>query len=101
MKRILALSIFGLAILLAACGQQKVENHSTMGVIKSIDNEGISVVIVAEKFSDGFMDAMTMPYNLIDKNLLKDLKVGDMVNFTVTKTKNGLIITKIKKDTMK
>jgi Cu/Ag efflux protein CusF len=44
----------------------------------------------------GFMDAMTMGYKVISPSLLKGLKPGDEVHFTIDK-KNS-VITKISKD---
>ena len=43
----------------------------------------------------GFMDAMTMGYKVSAPSLLKGLKAGDQINFTIDK--NNSVITKITK----
>lgn len=64
--------IYEKAVFLFACGQQAIETHSTMGVIKSIENEIGSIEIATDKFPDGFMEAMTMSYKLQDISLVKN-----------------------------
>lgn len=73
--------------LLSAC-QRKDEatappdlrTFQTQGVIRSFDPSGNSVMIHHETI-EGFMDAMTMPFNLKDTNEISGLRVGDTVAF--------------------
>jgi Cu/Ag efflux protein CusF len=63
----------------------------------SIDSKTAKVVIAVEKFPDGYMEAMTMSYGLSDLRLLNNVKAGDKVDFTISKDRNGMIITMIQK----
>ncbi len=100
MKNIFVLCFVAVGLLLIGCGvkQAQVEKqHSTTGIVKSIDADNLKVVLDHAAFADGFMDAMTMPYQVAGKTLLDGLKVGDKIEFTVTENKKGYSVTGIKK----
>ena len=69
----------------------------------AVQGGGKVISVVAEKQElvlehgeiKGFMDAMTMGYKVSAPSLLKGLKAGDQVNFTIDK--NNSVITKITK----
>jgi Cu/Ag efflux protein CusF len=69
----------------------------------AVQGRGKVISVVAEKQElvlehgeiKGFMDAMTMGYKVSSPSLLKGLKAGDQVNFTIDKNKS--VITKITK----
>ena len=73
------------------------ETHATRGVIKEF-GEGNKVAVIAhEAFPDGFMEAMTMSFELADPAMAKGLKAGDKVEFTLKYTGKGFPITVLKK----
>src|ERR687895_483336 len=69
----------------------------------AVQGRGKVISVVAEKQElvlehgeiKGFMDAMTMGYKVSSPSLLKGLKAGDQVHFTIDKNKS--VITKIAK----
>lgn len=73
------------------------ETHSAKGVIKEFGEGSKVVVIQHEAFADGFMEGMTMSFELRDPAMAKGLKVGDKVEFTLTYSGKGFPITKITK----
>ena len=60
----------------------KYKNYTAKGVIKAIDIENSSVKIDHEDIGD-YMVAMEMPFPVVNKNILKNLKVGDQVTFVL------------------
>lgn len=73
------------------------------GVAKSVTGEGKVIALVSGSHQivvdheeiKGFMDAMTMGYNVNSPSLLKGLKPGDKIRFTIDTDKH--VITKIEK----
>jgi Cu/Ag efflux protein CusF len=73
------------------------------GVAKSVTGEGKIIALVSGSLQivvdheeiKGFMDAMTMGYNVNSPSLLKGLKPGDKIRFTIDTEKRA--ITKIEK----
>ena len=82
------------SVILGGCQDTE---HSAVGVIKEIQNNGEVVVIDHGAFFDGFMGEMTMPFEAENPDLIKGLKIGDRVSFTITKQGNGYSITTIEK----
>ncbi len=74
----------------------KPESHSTTGVIQEIQNGGKTLVIDHKDFP-GFMEGMTMPFDLAAPVLSKGLKAGDRVRFTITRQGDAWPITAIEK----
>src|SRR5665213_1893908 len=67
------------------------------GVIKELEPDGKTAVIRHEAIAD-YMQAMTMPFEVRDTNLLRGLKAGDTISFklAVTPTEGWIqAITKI------
>ena len=60
----------------------KLKNYNGRGIVKGIDAENNSVIIDHEDIGD-YMVAMEMPFPVVDKNILKKLKVGDKVTFVL------------------
>ena len=88
-------ALAAIALLLAttmACSGP--ESHSTHGVVRSIQAKGRVLVIQHEKFP-GFMEAMTMPFEVADPALARGLKPGDQVYFTLEKRGDGWQITSL------
>jgi Cu/Ag efflux protein CusF len=81
-------------LLLGGCQDTE---HSAVGVIKEIQNGGEIVVIDHGAFFDGFMGGMMMPFEAATPDLVKDLKTGDRVRFTITKKGEDYSITTIEK----
>lgn len=94
-KNVLAAALTGI-IALTACSSKPPEQHSVTGIIQEVQGNGKTLLIDAQAIP-GFMDAMTMPYDLSDPQLAKDLKTGDHVQFTITKNGDSWLITRISK----
>jgi Cu(I)/Ag(I) efflux system protein CusF len=67
-----------------------------VGVVKGFQS-GNKVIILHNQDIPGFMDEMTMPYELADPALAQGLNIGDGVDFTVTARDDDYIVTAIKK----
>ena len=76
--------------------QEPTEHHSTTGEIKAILDGGTTLVIDHGEFK-GFMAAMTMPFKVADPDIARDIKVGDKVQFTISKFGPAWQISKIEK----
>jgi Cu/Ag efflux protein CusF len=82
---------------------QKFFTPASVMAQSAVQGRGKVISVVAEKQElvlehgeiKGFMDAMTMGYKVSSPSLLKGLKAGDQVNFTIDKNKS--VITKITK----
>ncbi len=65
--------------------------YSVKGVVKELPSDGKSVVIRHEKIP-GYMDAMVMPFEVKDTNILRGIQPGDAVSFQLAVTpKEGWI----------
>lgn len=55
-------------------------------------NEADSTLTIDHKKIDGFMDAMVMPYKVVDYSLLKKVHIGSQGHFTLrVRNGNGII----------
>ena len=63
-------------------GTPKFKNYTATGMIKKIDVENNSVTIDHEDIGD-YMVGMEMPFPVVNKNTLNDLKIGDKVEFVL------------------
>ncbi len=88
--------IYGTLLSLFLCSSALADSHTTTGVIEQIEDGGKTLIIQHQEFP-GFMDAMTMPFNLKDPGMSEGLKAGDEVEFTIKQTETGFPIVKIKK----
>jgi Cu/Ag efflux protein CusF len=104
MKRIalaLALSL-PLAGVLASCKKTaapaaaEVKTYSSTGVIEGFQSEG-KVVILRHQKIEGFMEAMTMGFELKDPALAKGLKKGDKVAFSLEVNDTGALVSVLTK----
>jgi protein SCO1 len=59
-----------------------IEEYQVRGVIKEIPEEGNRLRVHHEKIPD-YMDAMTMPFNTLDREAFSELTVGDTIAFTL------------------
>ena len=87
----------GLGVILMGCGPKASAPESSMqvytvkGVVKELQADGKSVVIRHEAIP-GYMQAMIMPFEVRDTNLLRGLKPGDVISFDLAVTpKEGWI----------
>ncbi len=87
-------SVLALGMGISCAG--KPESHSTTGVIEEIQNGGKTLVIDHKDFP-GFMEGMTMPFDLATPDLSKGLRAGDRVRFTITRQGDAWPITAIEK----
>ncbi len=68
------------------------------GEVKKIDEGSGNITLThGPAPSLGFTDAMTMVYEVRDRALLQQLKVGDTVRFEAESDDNGFSVTKIQK----
>jgi len=67
----------------ASCRPREPEQrYELKGKVVQVDKKGLTVSIAHEEIPS-FMDAMTMPFNLKDERLLKELAEGDRVQATL------------------
>jgi Cu/Ag efflux protein CusF len=72
------------------------EEHSTTGVIREVQQGGKVLVIEHQEFP-GFMEAMTMPYEVTDLKLSQGLKAGDSIEFSISKAGDSWVVSKLAK----
>lgn len=70
--------------------------YSVRGMVLSVNPPSGIVKIAHEEIPD-YMPAMTMPFMVRDSNLLRDLKVGDQISFTLSVTSDDSWISAIEK----
>ena len=84
-------SLLCLAALLTACDQKTsppaapVQVFTVKGVVKELEPDGKTAVIQHEAIP-GYMQAMTMPFEVRDTNLLSGLNPGDTISFELAVT---------------
>src|SRR5277367_1178495 len=97
------LSLVCLAPMLTACHQpasapvSPMQVYTVKGIVKELEADGKTAVIRHEAIP-GYMQSMTMPFEVKDTNLLHGLKAGDVISFdlAVTPTEGWIqAITKI------
>jgi len=89
--------VFILAIIASACGSKSTERTYTLqGQVLSIDASQKQLTVKHEEIK-GLMPAMTMPYNVRNENLLKDLTPGDLINATLIVESNDAYLKTIEK----
>jgi len=66
------------------------------GVIVTI-NRGEGWIEINHEEIKNLMPAMQMEFNVKDKSLLDNVKVGERVNFTIVETQEGEYLTEIRK----
>lgn len=66
----------------AAIVKPKLKNYTARGIVKQIDFESGSIIIDHEDIGD-YMVAMEMPFPVVNRNILKKLKIGDQVEFVL------------------
>jgi len=64
---------------------QPTQVYTVQGVIKELEPDGKTAVIKHEAIP-GYMQAMTMPFEVRDTNLLRGLKPGDAISFKLAVT---------------
>jgi protein SCO1 len=85
-----AVLMCSLAWLVASCGKRPAE----AGAVKTFPVRGVvkelraTSVIVAHDEIPGYMDAMTMPFNVKDSNAIAALKPGDNISFRLVVTED-------------
>jgi len=80
--------VFCVAMVLVGCGPK---TYETRGVVKELKDDGKAAVIQHEKIP-GYMEAMTMSFDVRDTNELSRVHVGDTVSFRMLVTeKDGWI----------
>jgi protein SCO1/2 len=71
----------------ATDSQSRTQVFAVQGVVKELHSEKKSVVIAHEKIP-GYMEAMTMPFDVRDTNELARIKPGDKVSFRMLVTRD-------------
>ncbi|MCW5960531.1 MAG: copper-binding protein [Pyrinomonadaceae bacterium] len=99
-NKFLSVVYIGLIIgLLSACGNKSEPQASTFsstGVITGISAEKKEITI-DHKEIPGLMSAMEMDFPVKTTDLIKDLKVGNEVRFSVEKNGSDMVVTEITK----
>lgn len=97
------LAAAGVLSLTVACHSTTVELHNTSGashrgtgVVVALDAAKGRVKIQHQKI-EGYMDAMTMWFEVKDPKLLEGLAPNDRVEFVVTEEASADVVTEIKK----
>ncbi|MCS6925251.1 MAG: SCO family protein [Candidatus Binatia bacterium] len=86
-----------LTVLLSAVACQSTEPTSTFvgrGVVKDVRPQARQIVIAHEEIP-GFMDAMTMEFEVKEAGLLEGIASGQTVTFTLEKTRDSLYVTQL------
>lgn len=78
-------------------GQERGENHPGRGSVVSIDQNRAKVTLKHDEIR-GLMPPMTMEFNVQPREILKGLRMGDTVQFTLNVHGGDFIITKIDKE---
>ena len=85
-----------LALVAAACGKPEQRSYKLQGQVISLDPARKLAVVKHEEIQ-GFMPAMTMPYEVEDVKALDGLAPGDLINATLVVFTNGAHLTTIRK----
>ena len=87
------------ALLMAVLGSGAIAQDATIiGEVKKIDESSGSITLKQGPApSLGFKDDMTMVYEVRDRAILKQVKVGDTVRFEAESGDSGFEITKLQK----
>jgi len=78
-------------------GQERGEKHAGRGSVVSIDQKWAKVTLKHEEIR-GLMPSMTMQFPVQPADMLKGLRVGDTVQFTLNVHGGNFIITRIEKE---
>lgn len=81
-------------------GEERGEDHAGHGSVVSIDQNGAKVTLRHDEMKN-LMPPMTMQFNVQSSGLLKDLRVGDKVQFTLNVHGGDFIITRIEREQQK
>lgn len=92
--------VAGGALLMILLGSGAVAQDATItGEVKKIDESSGSITLKQGPApSLGFKEDMTLVYDVRDRAMLKQVKVGDTVKFEAESGESGFTITKIQKD---
>jgi Cu/Ag efflux protein CusF len=103
MKRTLLIVTLGLIAslgLFTACKKAapaaEAKTYSSTGMVVGFRSEG-KVVILKHQKIEGYMEAMTMGFELRDPALGKGLKKGDKVAFSLEENAGGVLVTVLTK----
>lgn len=92
-SRALLIAVVVCAFALVSCqGQPEKQTFSARGVVKGVIADGKGVRIAHEDIP-GFMQAMTMDFEVKDPALLAGVRPEDTITFTIEKTSESLYIT--------
>ena len=67
------------------------------GEVRAVDVANGVITLQHEDIPNLNMSAMTMPFAVADKKLLKDLKPGDKVRFQVDTVKGAIVVTTLER----
>jgi Cu/Ag efflux protein CusF len=89
--------LLGLALIVAGCGRPSAERRYRLhGQVLSVEPERKTVTIKHEEIQ-GFMPAMTMPYEVQESGALAGLAPGDLINASLVVFSNGAYLTDLQK----
>ena len=102
MRRILQLMLLSILTLHPAMVQSAEpkaaapKTYTVTGVVREINPDGKTIVVKHEKI-EGYMAAMTMPFEAHDTDVLRGIKSGDKVSFRLLVTENDNWIDQVRK----
>src|SRR5258707_11431545 len=90
--------VLGLSLLLgsSACTRSDQRTFTLQGQVVSLEPARRLVTVKHEEIQ-GFMPAMTMPYEVRDRKLLDPIAAGDLINATLVVVANGAYLSAIRK----
>lgn len=86
------LAAAALAPLLASAACSRGERYAAKGVVEDVEPESAQIVI-AHGDIPGLMPAMTMSFDVADRELLATLRRGDAIDFELSFTGNAWVVT--------
>ena len=91
--------VAGAALLMAVLGSGAIAQDATIiGEVKKIDESSGSITLKhGPAPSLGFKEDVTMVYEVRDRAMLKQVKVGDTVKFEAESGDSGFTVTKLQK----
>ncbi|MDB6057570.1 MAG: Redoxin domain protein [Verrucomicrobiales bacterium] len=89
--RVLLLVVALIAIAICGCNKpvpaEHPKSYSVRGIVKEVEPANKTVTVQHEKIP-GYMEAMTMPFDVKNTNELRGLKAGDRISFRMMVTTN-------------
>jgi Cu/Ag efflux protein CusF len=91
------IKLFLLSVLISNVSQLSADQPEWIAAgVRNIDIENARVTLRHQEIKSLNMSAMTMGFTVEDVSILKDIKIGDSVVFSVVRKEGRLVITELK-----